>query len=255
MSTFPINCALGALNEVLPNQIVSGKQSRLFSSLKLSNKELIATSTLFAVLRLVPELLAELIRDTGIRLNDRTVLDTYTEIGVTKSPHQKNDRPDGFIYIKNRNEWTALVEAKVGNNSLSLEQVTKYIEDARANGIDAVVTISNEFTPRVDQIPVSLTKRLLTKVKLYHLSWRLILSSAILLKNNKQIEDREKSFVLDELFRFLRDDSVGNKTFSQMPAAWKDVCNDAYIGAKLKNLILKYLKYPVHWSKSFPKLL
>ena len=218
----------------LPHQLISGKQSRLFSSLKLSNKELIATSTLLAVFRLVPELLAELIRDTGIRLNDRTVLDTYTEIGVAKSPHQKNDRPDGFIYIKNRNEWTALVEAKVGNNSLSVEQVTKYVEDARANGIDAVVTISNEFTPRVDQSPISLPKRLLTKVKLYHLSWRLILSSAILLKNNKQIEDREKSFVLDELIRFLRDDSVGNKSFSQMPTAWTYVCNDASIGAKLK---------------------
>ena len=84
----------------LPHQLISGKQSRLFSSLKLSNKELIATSTLLAVFRLVPELLAELIRDTGIRLNDRTVLDTYTEIGVAKSPHQKNDRPDGLeIYI------------------------------------------------------------------------------------------------------------------------------------------------------------
>jgi len=38
--------------EALPNQLVSGKQSRLFSSLKLSNKELIATSTLLAVFRL-----------------------------------------------------------------------------------------------------------------------------------------------------------------------------------------------------------
>lgn len=219
----------------LPKQLVSGKQSRLFSSLKLSNKELIATSTLLAVFRLVPELLSVLIKDTGIRINDRTALETYTEIGVAKSPHKKSDRPDGFIYIKNRNEWTSLVEAKVGNNSLNEEQVTKYVEDARANNIDAVITISNEFTPRVDLSPISPPKRLLTKVKLYHLSWRLILSSAILLNNKSQIEDREKSFVLDELIKFLKDDSVGNKSFTQMPLAWTDICNDASIGAKFKN--------------------
>ena len=218
----------------LPKQLISGKQSRLFSSLKLSNKELIATSTLLAVFRLVPELLAELIKDTGIRINDRTVLETFTEIGVAKSPNTKNDRPDGFIYIKNRNEWTALVEAKVGNNSLNLEQVTRYVEDARANGIDSVITISNEFTPRVDQSPINLPKRLQIRVKIYHLSWRLILSSAILLKNKSNIEDREKTFVLDELIKFLRDDSVGNKNFTLMPASWIDVCNDASIGAKFK---------------------
>jgi len=142
--------------EGLPNHLSSGKHARLFSSLKLSNKELIATSTLLAVFRIIPELLAELIKDTGIKINDRTVLETYTEIGVSKNPNPKADRPDGFIYVKNRNEWTSLVEAKVGNNSLNVDQVIKYVEDARANNIDAVITISNEFTPRVDQSPLEL---------------------------------------------------------------------------------------------------
>lgn len=221
--------------EGLPSHLSSGKHARLFSSLKLSNKELIATSTLLAVFRIIPELLAELIRDTGVKINDRTVLETYTEIGVSKNPNPKADRPDGFIYVKNRNEWTSLVEAKVGNNSLGVDQVTKYVEDARANNIDAVITISNEFTPRVDQSPLELPKRLLTKVKLYHLSWRLVLSTAILIKNKNQIDDREKSFVLDELIRFLRDDSVGNKSFMMMPQPWTEICNDASIGSRLKN--------------------
>lgn len=218
----------------LPNKLVSGQQARLFSSLKLSNKELIATSTILAVFRIVPELLAELIRDTGVRINDRTVFDTFTEVGVAKPQGQKADRPDGFIYIRNRNEWTALVESKVGNNTLNEEQVTRYVEDARANGIDAVITISNEFTSRVGQSPVTLPKRLLNRVKLYHLSWRLILSTAVLLKNREQINDREKSFVISELIRFLRDDSVGNKRFSLMPSSWTEICNEASMGSRLK---------------------
>ena len=218
----------------LPNKLVSGQQARLFSSLKLSNKELIATSTILAVFRIVPELLAELIRDTGVRINDRTVFDTFTEVGVAKPQGKKADRPDGFIYIKNRNEWTALVESKVGNNTLNEEQVTRYVEDARANGIDAVITISNEFTSRVEQSPVTLPKRLLNRVKLYHLSWRLILSTAVLLKNREQINDREKSFVISELIRFLRDDSVGNKRFSLMPPPWTEICSEASMGSRLK---------------------
>jgi len=175
--------------ENLPSQLASGHRARLFSSLKISNKERIATSTVLAVFRIIPELLAELIKDIGVRINDRTVLETYTEIGVTKNLKDTADRPDGFIYIKNRNEWTSLVEAKVGMNTLSAEQVIKYVEDARSNNVDAVITISNEFTPRVDQSPLDLPKRLLKRVRLYHLSWRLILSTAILLKNKSLIED------------------------------------------------------------------
>ena len=122
----------------MPPQITGGQQARLFSSLKLSNKEQIATATLLAVFRLVPELLGNLIGDTGVRINNRTKFNAFTEVHLCKTKGPKNDRPDGFLYVKNRNEWTAIVEAKVGNSTLSLEQVTRYAEDARANGINAL---------------------------------------------------------------------------------------------------------------------
>lgn len=218
----------------LPSYLSAGQQARLFSSLKLSNKEQIATATLLAVFRLVPELLSQLISDTGVRINDRTKFDAYTEVNLAKTKTEKKDRPDGFICVKNRNEWTALVEAKVGNSSLSADQVVRYAEDAKANGINAVITISNEFTPRVEQSPINISKRLLTKVKLYHLSWRLILSTAILMRNRTDIDDREKLFVLEELIRFLRDDSVGNKSFTMMPSSWVEICSESTMGAKLR---------------------
>ena len=218
----------------LPNFLTAGQKARLFSSLKLSNKEQIATSTLLGVFRLVPELLSHLIPDTGVRINDRTTFDAYTEVNLVKTKSGKNDRPDGFIYVKNRNEWTALIEAKVGKATLDADQVAKYVEDAKINGISAVITISNEFTPRVEQSPIDIPRRLLSKVKLYHLSWRLILSSAILLRKRADFEDREKLFVIDELIRFLRDDSVGNKSFTMMPPEWLEICSEASMGGKLK---------------------
>ena len=73
----------------LPSYLSAGQQARLFSSLKLSNKEQIATATLLAVFRLVPELLSQLIRDTGVRINDRTKFDAYTEVNLTKSKNEK----------------------------------------------------------------------------------------------------------------------------------------------------------------------
>ena len=196
------------------------RPARLFPSLKPSNKEQQATSILLSVFKLVPELLPELIKTTGVRVNDRTDFRTYTEVHLAMQTSKIKDRQDDFIYIKNRNEWSALVEAKVGDNKLKEDQVCRYLEDAKANDINALITISNEFTPKVEQSPLDIPKKLLSRVKLYHLCWRLILSTAQLLQHKSQIEDREKSFILDELIRFLKDDSVGSKSFSQMPGCF-----------------------------------
>ena len=220
-----------------PKQLASTprpKPARLCPSLKPSNKEQQATSILLSVVKLVPELLPKLIKTTGVRVNDRTDFRTYTEVNLAIQTGKTKDRQDGFIYIRNRNEWTALVEAKVGNSILEEGQVCRCLEDAKANDINALITISDEFTPRVEQSPLEIPKKYLSKIKLYHLSWRLILSTAQLLQHKSQIEDREKTFILNEFIRFLRDDTVGNKSFSQMPATWPEICSEFSRGVRLK---------------------
>lgn len=220
-----------------PKQLASTprpKPARLCPSLKPSNKEQQATSILLCVFKLVPALLPKLIKTTGVRVNDRTDFRTYTEVNLAIQTGKTKDRQDGFIYIRNRNEWTALVEAKVGNSILEEGQVCRYLEDAKANDINALITISDEFTPRVEQSPLEIPKKYLSKIKLYHLSWRLILSTAQLLQHKSQIEDREKTFILNEFIRFLRDDTVGNKSFSQMPATWPEICSEFSRGVRLK---------------------
>ena len=216
-------------HQVLSNKRPRDKRARLFPTLKPSSKELRATSTILAFFQVVPELFSEMISGTGISINNKTTFDTFTEVHLVKSKGAKKSRFDGFIYIKNRTEWTALVEAKVGNGLLTVDQIKTYVEDARANKIDAVITISNQFTSRVEQSPIDLNSP--KGVKLYHLSWRLILSTALLLKNKNEKRkkdekmDREKSLILEELIEFLRDDSVGNKAFTIMPKSWPEVCS------------------------------
>jgi hypothetical protein len=53
-----------------PKHIARGNRARLFPSLKATNKEQIAVSTLLATFHIVPELLGQLIKDVGLRITD-----------------------------------------------------------------------------------------------------------------------------------------------------------------------------------------
>ena len=52
--------------------------------------------------------------------------------------------------------WSALVEAKVGNTDLTVDQVVGYVELAKLNGVDAVITLSNQFAPLPSHHPIHL---------------------------------------------------------------------------------------------------
>ena len=211
--------------------IAHGIPARLFPFLKLSNGEEIATSILLSIFKMVPELFNELISDAGVRIGKHTKIDVFSEVTLAKSQSLKTDRPDGFIYIKNRKAWTALVEAKVDGKRLDKEQITRYLKAAKENNIDALITISDEFTSRVDHNPFEISGRSFSKIKRYHLSWRLISTVAMLLPNKGQIKDREKAIVIHELRRYLLNSS---RNFSRMPREWKELCGHVSRGNTLR---------------------
>lgn len=67
-------------------------------------------------------------------------------------------RPDGLIRVtRGQRSWTALVEVKTGRNDLSPEQVANYLDIAREQNFDAVITISHQVatTPGVHPVQVS----------------------------------------------------------------------------------------------------
>jgi len=91
---------------------------------------------------------------------------------LSKSGGDKAMRPDGLILItEESSRWTALVEAKVGNTDLTVEQVSSYAELARPNGVNALITLSNQFAPLPSHHPVNVPSSLRKKVDLYHWSW------------------------------------------------------------------------------------
>ena len=208
----------------LPPQIETGERARLFPVLSETSKEGRTTSVFLSCLANVKEYGSALLASLGQRVGARAQIEVYTEVGFGKKAGEKTLRPDGLIVLKvGSRRWSALIEAKVGNNELSADQIENYIALAQANGIDAVVTISNAFTATPSHHPLPIKTKAKSKVQLYHWSWMYLLTEADLLISNNDVEDGDQSYILSELARFLTHPSAGVKGFDAMPKSWGDL--------------------------------
>jgi hypothetical protein len=213
--------------------LVTGERARLFPVLADTSKEGRTLSILLACFETVDNFGKSLLADLGIKVGARTQIKTYTEV-VLKKGGDKTVRPDGLIVVKSGSTtWTALVEAKVGNSDLNAEQLESYLEIARLNGIDALITISNQFAPLPTHHPVQMSAASLKKAHVAHWSWMYLLTQATLQLSNEEITDREQRVILNEMVRFLSHPSAGVKGFDQMPAAWTDVANTVQAGGAI----------------------
>lgn len=219
-----------------PSFLVHGERARLFPVLADSSKEGRATSIFLSCLANVQEYADVLLGSVGRRIGKTSRTRTYTEVQFEKAGEDMARRPDGLIEVKTGNSrWYALVEAKIGNADLSREQLASYVKIAKANGVDAVITISNQFAVSPHDHPVQLKPRELGAVKLYHWSWMHLLTEADLLLSNEDVADRDQRVLLNEFRRFLTHDSTGVKGFEMMPSEWPDLVRSLGTGALLTN--------------------
>ncbi|WP_342643912.1 hypothetical protein [Rhodoligotrophos ferricapiens] len=218
----------------LPDYLERGEKARLFPVLADTSKEGRTISIVLACLAHVQEFGRAMLATVGQRAGPRAQVICYTEICFKKGEKPKSDRPDGLIVLKVGNrEWRALVEAKVGNAELDQTQVERYLELARLNEVDAVVTISNQFAPTPDEHPIAVSKRATAKVALYHWSWMHVLTQVELLLHNDEIFDKDQEAILLELSRFLSHDSAGVKGFDSMPASWSELVQSVANGGAI----------------------
>jgi hypothetical protein len=201
----------------------SGGRARLFPVLSESSKEGRTLSVMLAVLAHVPAFADVVLKPLGRSVGKRAKVSSFTEVKFEKSS-LPDCRPDGLIVVRTgKKVWRALVEAKVGTNKLKKDQVENYLRVARDIGVDAVITISNDFVSSPDQHPLDIDKRLTRKTELFHVSWYSFLTSLSLLRETDGVEDSDHDFLLSELERFLVHDSAGLQRFTKMPSSWKDV--------------------------------
>lgn len=221
------------LNES-PSFLLQGERARLFPVLSDSSKEGRATSIFLACLANVDEFADILLTSVGRKVGKLSRVRTYTEVCFAKEGEQMRGRPDGLIEVKTGNsKWYALVEAKIGNATLGDEQVESYLRIAKANGIDAVITISNQFAATPAHHPVEIKSRGRHSAGLYHWSWMHILTEADLLLTNNGVSDIDQRVILNELRRFLSHDSTGVKGFERMPSAWPALVRDLATGQRI----------------------
>ena len=132
-----------------------------------------ATSSLLAVITAVPEFGHALLGPLGA---PKGRVSAFTEVQL-KDAAGKTHIPDGALVVeRGKTTWTALVEVKTGTAELRSEQVNAYLDRARDNRLDVVLTISNQITGRPEDGPVDVDGRKLKTVKLRHLSWWRILT-------------------------------------------------------------------------------
>ena len=214
-----------------PPYIAQGEKARLFPVLNDKSKEGRCTSIFLSCLSHVQEFGTQMLKSVGQSAGKRAKITTYTEVTL---PHAPDERPDGLIVMKSgKREWKAFVESKVGNNKLKDEQISAYVQLAKKHNIDAVITISNQFTWNPEHHPVKLSTKV-RKIGIYHWSWWYIVTQAYLLTSNKNIEDYDQHVILEEMLRFLEHESTGVQRFDSMPPEWKDVVRKVAHGSPLQ---------------------
>jgi hypothetical protein len=176
-----------------------------------------ATSALLAVLPAVKDFGLGLFRPCGAPAG---TMETFIEVPL-KTLDDRTIRPDGLVRIsRGQRQWTALIEVKTGSNDLAREQIENYLDVARDNAFDAVITISNQLAPRLGVHPVDVDKRKLRRVALHHLSWAEVVSTAVVQRVHSGVADPEQAWILGELIRYLQHPRSGALDFSDMGAAW-----------------------------------
>ncbi|WP_210503915.1 hypothetical protein [Nocardioides xinjiangensis] len=185
-----------------------------------------ATSALLAVLSAVREFGRGFVRPFGAPAG---TLECFIEVPFVLG--EKRLYPDGLIRVsRGSKSWTALVEVKTGPNQLAAEQLENYLDIARENGFDAVITISNEIPAVAGQHPTKVDKRKLKKVALHHVSWSQVLAEAVMQKEFRGVADPEQAWILGELIRYLEHRKSGALEFDDMGEAWVGVRDQVAAG-------------------------
>lgn len=110
------------------------------------------------------------------------------------------------------------------------DQVNRYLDIAREQRFDAVLTISNDITASPAESPVDIDRRKLRSVSLVHLSWWRILTEASVQHRHRGVEDPEQAWILGELIAYRVDERSGAGGFQDMGENWVKVRNGARDG-------------------------
>jgi hypothetical protein len=214
------------------------QRARLIPVSGISNNieaEMRATSALLSVLATVRDLSMALTSPLGASAAKKASVEAFIETRF-KLADGTVVRPDGLVQVAyGASMWRALVEVKTGHDLLAPDQVNNYLNVAREQGIDAVITISNEIAVGERHPCEGVRQRANARVRLAHYSWTEVLAQAVRIKVHRGVDDPEQAWILAELIRYLEHPASGALTFDDMGANWVVGRDAAREGTLLKS--------------------
>jgi len=197
--------------------------------------EMRATSALLSVLTIVRDLSSAVTAPLGASTARKATVEAFIETRFKLGDSGAVVRPDGLIQVTyGSSTWRALVEVKTGDNQLEAEQVNNYLAVAREQGIDAVITLSNEIAVGAAHPCEGVRVRANSRVQLAHYSWTEILAFAVRAKVHRGVDDPEQAWILGELIRYLEHSASGAMSFDDMGGYWTAVRDGAREGTLRK---------------------
>jgi hypothetical protein len=186
-----------------------------------------ATSSLLAVMGAVPQFGRAVLDHVGAPGGR---IQTFTEIRFVDED-TKLSIPDGAVVVeRGKARWVCLVEVKTAGVDLRTDQVERYLELARVNGFDAVLTISNQITASPEESPTAIDSKKARKVSLRHLSWWQVMTEARVQYKHRGVSDPDQAWILGELIAYLDHEKAGAGGFDDMGEKWVAVRDGAREG-------------------------
>lgn len=186
-----------------------------------------ATSALLAVMTAVDEFGRAVTQSVGA---PRGAIRAYTEVPFKIQGREV--RPDGLVTVtRGSRTWSALIEVKTARNDLRTDQVELYLDVAKEYRIDAVITVSNQFSTGDDDPPVQIDKRKTRTTRLHHFSWVDLITIAVREHDHRGVSDPDQAWILNELIAYLEHPNSGALSFDDMGEHWTSITSSARDGS------------------------
>ena len=215
---------INKLNEILTED----REARLFPVVKTAESEMRATSALLSTLRSVKEFSQTIIKIANGPTGATRKIECYVEVTMEATNLDREEsRLDGVIISsRGQDTWVALLEVKTSTNKLDQEQFDKYLDLARDNDFNAIITISNQPAQTNNRPPLNVKYRG-SKICITHLSWERILREAQLLIRQDSVEDTDQQQILKEWIRYLLNPKAKIMSDHVVGDYWQDILKAA----------------------------
>jgi hypothetical protein len=165
-------------------------------------------------------------------------------------PAGRNPRPArrAVILDTGKKERRAIVETKIGSAKIDTDQLAEYYRFAKANKIDAIITVSNKLSADPTHLPYELPKEI-KNVPVFHWSWSYLVMLAELLLRDEADFDEEQDYILREIIRYFDHESAGVSCNTTMCADWPVVVERILEAVRLKANDLAVLNVVQCWHQ------